>query len=66
MKPSIKVEETINPNIRKHIGAPSLTGRENWGKYSLGILVELGYGFAYVAFVLVVSYLVLTYMQALG
>lgn len=56
----------MNPNTRKHVGAPSLTGRENWGRYVLGILTEVSYGLAYFALVFVISYLVLFYMHLKG
>ena len=61
-----KAESKINPNVRKHVGAPSLTGLENWGKYSMGILVEIGYGLTFVAVILAMSYLAFFIMQLKG
>lgn len=61
-----KTESMINPNVRKHVGAPTLTGFENWGKYSMGILVEIGYGLTYVTIILAMSYLAFFIMQLKG
>lgn len=36
-------EEKINTSTRKHVGVPTMTARENWGKYLAGMGTEVLY-----------------------
>lgn len=36
-------EEKINNSARKHVGFPTMTARQNWGKYFAGMGTEVLY-----------------------
>lgn len=38
-------EEKINNPTRKHVGFPTMTARQNWGKYFAGMGTEVLYSF---------------------